>query len=192
MNRKGFTLVELIAMMVVMGILMAIAIPNISGIIKNNRESIGIEDINKMVGNAEQKMQTGKAKYPKERNDCIVMTLNYINNNDDFKEGLNGGRYDMDESFIVISKKDVNGSGSTSSYKYYIRLVERKKNQTYVINLVDYDEFTKNPEDYTSKLYNFQENDKIKATTSSKIEIMNKINNMKGGTCNAVKEVYIN
>ena len=36
-KRKGFTLVELLAMLVVLGILMAVAIPNITGILGNQR-----------------------------------------------------------------------------------------------------------------------------------------------------------
>lgn len=190
MNRKGFTLVELIAMLVVLGVLMAIAIPNISGIIKSNRESIGIEDINKMVGNANQKMETKKARFPA-INKCVVMSLRYINNNDDFKEGLNGGQYDEMESVIVITKKKVAGSSVSSKYKYYIRLVEKKNSLTYVIDMVDYDVFTKNPEDYTSKATNFTDADKFNLKTSTKSQVQSKINSKVSGLCSEVTEVYI-
>ena len=121
MNRKGFTLVELIAMLVVIAILMAIAIPNISGVLKKNRENIGV---------------TGKAKYPASNGDCVVMTLKYINNNNDFKSGVNGGLYNDTESIIVIKKSLLDASASTSTYKYYIRLVETKGEQVYMMNLV--------------------------------------------------------
>ena len=190
MNRKGFTLVELIAMLVVLGVLMAIAIPNISGIIKSNRESIGIEDINKMVRNANQKMETKKARFPA-INKCVVMSLRYINNNDDFKEGLNGGQYDEMESVIVITKKKVAGSSVSSKYKYYIRLVEKKNSLTYVIDMVDYDVFTKNPEDYTSKATNFTDADKFNLKTSTKSQVQSKINSKVSGLCSEVTEVYI-
>ena len=192
MSQKGFTLVELIAMLVVMGVLMAITIPNISGIIKNNRESIGIEDVNKMVGNAQQKMESKKAKYPKNVNDCVVFSLKYLDTNDDFKQGVNGGEYDKEESIIVVAKKRI--TDITNEYKYYIRLVELKNNKFYVINFVDYDDFAANPEKYTSKVMNMQESDKLKVETSTKAQLKTKLEVLKDkeGTavCNTVAEIY--
>lgn len=189
MNQKGFTLVEVIAMMVVLSVLMLIAIPNISGIIKNNREGIGVEDINKMVGNAQQRMETGRAKHPS-LNNCVVMNLKYIDNNDDFKQGLNGGEYDKLESVIIVTKKKISGSTSTSKYKYYIRLVESKNSLTYVVDYVDYDVFAKKPEDYTSKAVNFTESDKLNLQKSTNDQIKAKINSKIPGLCNNVTDVY--
>ena len=143
MNRKGFTLVELIAMLVVISVLMVIAIPNISGIIKKNRESIGVEDVNKLVRGAKTKFSVKSAAYPKYQNGCVVLTLDYIDTNDDFKDGVNGGRYDRDESFVVVKKVK---TGDVSTYKFYVRLVETTDDgKTYVIGLAEYDDFSKNP-----------------------------------------------
>ena len=43
-NNKGFTLVELLAMLVVLGILIGISVPNITGILNQQRETAFIEE----------------------------------------------------------------------------------------------------------------------------------------------------
>jgi len=181
MNRKGFTLVEIIAMLVVISILMVIAVPNISGIIKKNRESQAIEDINKLVGNAKAKMDTDKVK-PIHLNECLLFTLKSLDTNDDINKGLNEGEYDPFESFVIVTRKPLEGeyeTNATSEYKYYIRLYEVKgresgSGKTFMTRLsngnpgvVDYDDFVKKPEDnfprtgrYNTRLYpnSYEEN----------------------------------
>ena len=195
MNQKGFTLVELIAMMVVIAVLMAITIPNISGIIKNNRESIGVEDVNKMVGNAKTKIETGKIKTPA-KNECVVMSLEYLDSNNDFKTGINSGTYDKQESIIVITKKQI--SGATNEYKYYMRLVEQKGNQYYisqnksgVVKLIDYDEFAKDPEKNGPKITNFTDDMHFYLNNgATDAALKQKINSMNSGLCNSVVGIY--
>ena len=46
MNKKGFTLVELIAIIVILGVVLVIAIPTVSNIVENSR----IESFNKSEG----------------------------------------------------------------------------------------------------------------------------------------------
>ena len=59
-NNKGFTLVELLAMLVVLGILMAITVPNISGILSQQKETAFIEDASKLINTAKMKMSTDR------------------------------------------------------------------------------------------------------------------------------------
>ena len=61
MKNKGFTLVELLAMLVVMGILIGIAIPNISGIVGKQKENAFKSDINSLV----ERVKVKVAKEPK-------------------------------------------------------------------------------------------------------------------------------
>lgn len=188
MNRRGFTLVELLAMMVVLSVLMVIAVPNISGIIKKNRESISIEDVNKMVRGAKTRFSTRAANYPG-NNQCVVLTLNYVDLNDDFKSGVNGGTYDMNESVVIVKKVPKTGVSGVYEYKFYIRLVEHSDSRDYILGPVEYNEYTKNPssphyeELAESKKFNFSDDttmDQAKTT----------IQNMQSGLCSSVVAIY--
>lgn len=200
MNNKGFTLVELIAMMVVIGVLMTITIPNISGILKKNRESIGVEDINKMVGNAQTKLESGKLVKP-EKGQCIVLTLSFIDANSDFQTGINGGEYARENSIVVVTKESVdpdNPSSSTTTYKYYIGLLEVKGGKSYFTQnssgqpaLIDYDIFSKNPEENIPKIAPNASSVYDIITTASESTLKTQINNYIGSTkCNTILKVY--
>ena len=56
-NRKGFTLVELLAVIVIMGILMMVAIPSVTRTIENSRKDTFV-DIAKSYGNAVRTLWT--------------------------------------------------------------------------------------------------------------------------------------
>ena len=82
MKNKGFTLVELLAMLVVLGVLMTVTIPNIAGILGNQKKNIIKNDATTMVETAKVKVARGYVKKPKNNNECVVMSLNYLNDND--------------------------------------------------------------------------------------------------------------
>ena len=190
MNRKGFTLVELIAMLVVIGILMLIAVPNISGILKKNRENISVEDINKMVGNTKTKIETGKAKYPKVNGQCAVLSLQFIDNNNDIKSGVNGGLYDKTESFILVKKEQINATTASNQFKYYVRLVEKDGDKTYIIPLIDYDEYAKEPDEHVPQFVNFTDEMKLNLASATKEEVKDKVNDMISNLCTSVSDMY--
>lgn len=120
-NNKGFTLIELIASMVILGLLMAITVPNIVGILKQNKNNVYTEDANKLISAAKYKISSNNKGIdkPKAEGSCTVYTLGFLDNSE-FNSPPNGGVYLKENSFVVIKKVG-------NSYKYYVRLVERKK-----------------------------------------------------------------
>ncbi len=136
-KNKGFTLVELLAMLVVIGVLMAISIPNITGILSQSKNNQIEQDVIKMVDMAKIKMNTDKAANYPEGKDALLLTLSYIDDERDVLTGPNGGYYYRYDSFVVVLKEG-------NSYKYYVRLVEKNNSYNFGVNIADYATFKKN------------------------------------------------
>lgn len=122
-NNKGFTLVEILAMLVILGIIIAISVPNISGILSKQKENISIEDANKLVETAKVKVRTkSNVDLPSESQYCNIYTMAFLDTNDDYSTGTNGGTYDKLESFVIVKKivKDSSGNilDAPSGYEY--------------------------------------------------------------------------
>ena len=117
LNNKGYTLVELLATMIILGIVMAVTIPNISGISTQNKITTYAEDAKKFKSSAEYMIRGDDTiEKPKDNNDCVVVNLKYLHGND-YDHPPYDGRYLMDHSIMVMVKK-------SNRYVYYIQLVE--------------------------------------------------------------------
>ena len=140
MKKNGFTFIELLAMITVIGIIMVVAIPNISGMMKNQRLTQIKSDANSMVETA--KMKASKEKFLSKPNarECIVFSLDYLNDEDNMTVGPNGGKYDLYDSFVVYTR--VNDATTGSKYKYYVRLVENYKGKRTGIHFLDSDDIS--------------------------------------------------
>ena len=118
MNNKGYTLVELLATMVILGILMAVTIPNISGISTQNKITKYAEDAKKFKNTAEYMFRGDDAVVkPVNNKECLIVNLRYVHGNE-YDDPPYGGSYDMDNSFVVMVK-------SNRRYEYYVQLVEK-------------------------------------------------------------------
>lgn len=119
-NEKGFTLVELLATVVILGIIMLVAVPNVTGIIYKNRANTYVEDAKKLTTLAEYKMRVNNNTIQKPSDgQCIIMDLSYLDNAE-FEDPPNGGDYLLNDSFVII-KRDGN------EYKYYTQIIEKFK-----------------------------------------------------------------
>ena len=116
-NNKGFTLVELLAMLVVLGIIMTIAVPNITGIMKNNRLNGFKDDAKQMIERTNIMVSKTKSIKKPQSGECLIFTLDYLNTNDDLTAGPNGGLYEQEESFVIYKRDG-------QKYVHYVRLIE--------------------------------------------------------------------
>jgi prepilin-type N-terminal cleavage/methylation domain-containing protein len=110
MNKAGFTLVELLAAMVILGILMGVAIPNIVGTIARQRNNVYVEDAKRLVVRARTTFASDTSI---NKVDGVCFTLEYLDNGD-FDEPPNGGVYLKSLSYV---KYDENGH-------YIVTLIE--------------------------------------------------------------------
>ena len=149
-KEKGFTLVELLAMLVILGILIGITIPNVTGILKNQKLNIIKTDATNMVERAKTKIAKDSKIIKPAVGHCLIFTLNYLNDHDEFDKGPNGGTYDEFESFVLYTR--VNSSGGTTKFKYYVRLVEKTDSGNFGFNLEDIDNISELKNDNIIKL----------------------------------------
>ena len=120
-NNKGFTLVEVLAMLVVLGIIIGVTVPNITGILNNQKTNLIAEDGIKMIENAKNEfIVSEKVKYP-EDGKCVIFTLDRLDKNSDIENGIENGKYNKTKSFVTVKRV-------AKSYQYSVRLIEQLSN----------------------------------------------------------------
>ena len=80
-NNKGFTLVELLATIVVIGILILITVPNMVGVIDKNKDSNYIADARRMQSLAEYRFRSEDKDKLDPNTNCLSYTLEELNKN---------------------------------------------------------------------------------------------------------------
>ena len=130
-NKKGFTLVELLAAIVILGLLIGYGLPTVTRMVTNNRNKIYINDAKKLVSQAEYKLRANNTEIEKpDPGDCIVLSLLYLDN-DEFGAAPNKGEYQRVNSFVVVKN-------TGSQLEYSVMLVEKTKDGGYKgVQLVD-------------------------------------------------------
>ena len=144
MNRKGFTLIEILAVIIILGVIMTIAVPNVLSMIDRNKKDTFIEHAKMMATQAEYTIRKDVSiEYPSEGK-AIVLTLEYLNTND-ISESPYDTSYNKERSFVaIVNKKE----GEYTEYKYYVHLVAcgdetcTTSSKTTGINLIDVSELT--------------------------------------------------
>lgn len=124
-NRMGFTMIELLSAMVVLGLIVGIAVPAISETVNKTRNKTYVSDALKLISNAEYQFRKDNALPKPTKSRCIVMSLVYLNNGV-FDEAPNGGEYLRNKSFVVAVNDNL-----TNETKYYVRLVEDRGDSEY-------------------------------------------------------------
>ena len=118
MNKHGFTLVELLAVITLVAILSGIAIPNIISSVNNSKKNTFLLDAKRMVSKAEYLIAVKKA----DRDAAVVgkiYTLSDLNEKGEFSLDADGGSFDS-SSFVKVTR---NGN----EYQYCICVIGSKR-----------------------------------------------------------------
>ena len=130
LNKKGFTLVELVIVVIILGVILAFALPNITSTLERNKKDQMIIDAKDMVEKAKNyALKTNGYPIDDEDDstaDCKSFTLNDIDPRNEIKESPFGSDY-ITDSFVKICLE-------SSKYIYYIRLKDLVGNSIGIID----------------------------------------------------------
>ena len=116
-NKKsnGFTLVELLAAVIILGVIMLIAIPNVLSTMDRNKKDSFIQDARRLISAAEYKIRGDVSiEYPNATG-ITLLTLDKINTSEVLDSPYDT-KYSKSKSFVAI----ILDSGE---YVYYVHLV---------------------------------------------------------------------
>ena len=116
MNKKGFTLVELLSVMVILGIISMIAVPNVVKIMADNKKEKVINDGLSMIALAKQKIAGDYDLREQVTVTGYNYTLDFIDKTKDIVNDPNGLAYDRTNSYVKVYK-----TGGVITYCVYLK-----------------------------------------------------------------------
>jgi prepilin-type N-terminal cleavage/methylation domain-containing protein len=119
MKHKGFTLVEVLAVIVILGVVFVIAIPEVVELIRGNRKEALIDSARIMAKSAESYYTLHLGKRPQEIDGTSMVTLNQLVEEELLEmitDPFGSGNCDGNSSYVIIKFK------GNRKYDYYVTL----------------------------------------------------------------------
>ncbi|MBW7650788.1 prepilin-type N-terminal cleavage/methylation domain-containing protein [Anoxybacillus sp. ST4] len=120
-NEKGLTLIELLAVIVILGIIAAIAIPSIGGLIDNSKKDAHVANAQQMINAAKIAVTADKSLIPSSGQSQNI-TLKKLED-DGYLETVkdpDNGTYNKEGSFVTITN-------SNNKLSYSVKLINNKR-----------------------------------------------------------------
>lgn len=118
-NKNGFTMIELLAVITLLGIVMVVAIPNVSRLIEKSKESKMESNKNTLLIATKSYLQANKDQYPKSIGEVKKIEANVLKSSGFLKEDITDGNKKscMADSYVNVQKK------SNGKYSYDVFLI---------------------------------------------------------------------
>lgn len=115
LNNKGFTLVELLGVLMILSIILVIAVPNVVSVLDKNKKETYVSDAKKLVTMAETQIRSDTDIDWPNNGQAVILKLSYLNNGsiDSDPEGV---KYDEDRSYVAVCLVN-------DTYTYYVQLI---------------------------------------------------------------------
>lgn len=169
MNKKGFTLVELLAVIVILAILLAIAIPQVTQYITKSRKDSLVATAKDFADAVRKDATSEMYELPISTNDVTIVSLNLVKlEKGGTKSSFNGKWVDKNSYIAIINV----GTDLDPDYQYYVALADTKR---YTIALTESEQITRD-----SIVRNNIQNTKVSITSfcgseSGKYMVLDKI-----------------
>lgn len=129
-NRKGFTLIQLIVCLIIMGLIIVFVVPKVNEYVLNKKKDKMIEDAKLFVEKTKEYIQSGKGTYPSGRH-YARYNLSEIDVNNELTNSPFKRLYDREYVLIDPYTSYITIQNYNNDYKYGICLTDTK----YTLNI---------------------------------------------------------
>ena len=111
-NNKGFTLVETIAVIIILGVVLSIAVPSITNVVKSTNKNRMISDAETFISEVKEYVESDSiGNTPKDYKYKLVNIYSKLS------MSRYGGNYNMESSFVIINNNSYTVCLTDDKYK---------------------------------------------------------------------------
>lgn len=111
-NNKGFTLVETIAVIIILGVILSIAVPSITNVVKSTNKNRMISDAETFISEVKEYVESDTiGNTPKDNKYKLVNIKSKLS------KSPYGGNYNMESSFVIINNNSYTVCLTDDKYK---------------------------------------------------------------------------